>query len=655
MKYLFIAVSILFATASAGEGMSGYTESLELPYNPYSNEILPYMFNDEKPHIEMLNHLYGFDQPLESCFSSESPSQNCFIPFSNSEEYCSKHPRICKSRENDSKTPVAYISVKENQGVSLKAHLSNNINDNYCLVLHKYNDNGNNDQADFRHHKIINEGDPSYDIPYEWIKEGGIFKIYPHIGKIKNKKNDKKCNPQTNKQAILAFKVLPYTEIKKNFIYVQLDGKKLETHEEENSFTEERVKNNFNEVFNQAVVYEGLTPQTASDFDKIELEENEIPIKNKVTKEKYKMVNISDLIEIDITNPEDDFIETIKAKALKKFNLLFSDQQKLQEQYRFFVEDQSKVSPYFRMVFVINKERKKWRIKKCGKGNGDLSSCPYFFPEEEHKDTKYRVYSDGTCLGAIDGDKPVTIKIIYDDYGEEHYYAFLEDNTPVTGDCNIIYTDNGYPVFPSKAGVTSNIKGGNLPFLKANNNVPVGSITIAIRGKGESAQYTLIHELGHSFGLADVSMSDIYKILEYDTKSKPVYQNNEGKKDYRLYKNNLYASSETNLMTWQQPTGKKIRYRGTQVVSTGGTDYYTDVDDPNSYVGSIERPFSGNGENQWECARFCYNNDALNSEDRKEYWQKKVYSSKVEDKNKFDEMYENSIKPPKITVLDKKP
>ena len=93
MKHLFIVLSILLVSTYAADDMGGNTGSIdpdgtyELPHNPHSGNIEPYTFQAEKPHIEIdPNHLYGFDQPLETCFNSENPPQYCFIPYSPSEE-----------------------------------------------------------------------------------------------------------------------------------------------------------------------------------------------------------------------------------------------------------------------------------------------------------------------------------------------------------------------------------------------------------------------------------------------------------------------------------------------------------------------------------------------------------------------------------------
>lgn len=637
MKYLFIAVSILFATASAGEDMSGYTETIfdeetfDLPHNPFSGYIEPYSFSEEKPHIEMINHLYGFDQPLENCFNSEKPSQSCFIPFPNSEQYCSEHKRLCDYKKADSKTPVAYISVKEGLGISIKTHLSNKSYSSYCLVLQKYNDD--DDKTDFRHQKTINEKDPSYDIPYEWIKEGGIFKIYPHNSKIKNKTNDKKCNPQTtNKQAILAFKVLPYTEVTKNVVYVEINGDPNDnpwtpdtpncTNEIkegccENGFTEACVKTVLKDVYNQAVIDVNVTPEQAS---------------------KYTLNN--ELMKVTMTNPYGSSYTYSKIK--ENVEKIISNSQIAQD----------KSSQYWHTIIAINKERKKWNLHTCVSENSkelgitDITNCKNygFKPEAEDINTNYYIYNQitGNISSKVEAEIRVNQKIV-NNKPEIHYYVYTNGKPHPYKNGDVLYTDNGYPVIPEADCILGNTLAFSDP-LRAkdlhDNYLAYGSLIFVPRRIGHLGLYTLSHELGHSFGLTDVSMSNVNR-----TTKEAIYKNSEGnhgefensdrtKKGPREYRIPL-ASSESNLMSWKAPTGGKLRYRPVPIACTGGTQYYKATKEKNDskgnkYLGydeekgvwgsAIERLIIDGIENkdnlkdedwlelnQWECIRGnCY-------------------------------------------------
>ena len=658
MKYLLIAVSFLFATASAGEDISGYTGSVvsekdfELPYNPFSGKIETYTFNDEKPHIELVNHLYGFDQPLESCFSDKNPSQNCFIPFpDDAKEFCSdKHNKksyLCKFSKENAKTPVAYISIKENQSISIKAHLSYKINKKYCLALHKYNDN--EDKGSFLYARIIDNDQSSEEIPYDIIKDGGIFKIYPHNSEIQNEKNDKKCNPQTdNKQAILAFQVLPYKEITKNIVYVELNGDpkdpwKPDNTSCENGFTEGCVNTILKEVYNQAVIDVKTNPESSDDFHR------------------------SSLIDVWMTNPDGSSYtyETIK----KKVEDIIKEPEVAQ----------NKDSKYWHFVIAINKVRKLWELGKCvsaeSKETGkitDITNCGIygFRPENEHKDTHYFIYNRIT--GNITSKKEAKIRVkqrIEDNKPKMQYYVFTKEDPNgqyehhpyKNGD--ILFTDDGYPVIPKKECITGSTLAFSDPLAsndKHDGYLAYGSLILVPRRTGKSGLYTLMHELGHSFGLTDVSVSNVYKTTEtaiYATNNENdhglfVNENstNLGEREY----NNKYASTESNIMSWKFPTGNKLRYRPVPIACTGGTKYYKATmekkdEDGNIYTGyddekgtwgtSIERLIldgikdKNNIEdkdwqelNQWECIRGnCYNSkysSTYSTNARKTYYER---------------------------------
>lgn len=95
---------------------------------------------------------------------------------------------------------------------------------------------------------------------------------------------------------------------------------------------------------------------------------------------------------------------------------------------------------------------------------------------------------------------------------------------------------------------------------------------------GESSQYTILHELGHSLGLLD-----IYKDVN-DGTYKRFYD-----EDRKFIQEN--ATSEANLMTYAIPIGPKLRYRNSRPVYTGT---------------NVLR--EGLLENQWKCV----NQDSCN-------------------------------------------
>ncbi len=174
----------------------------------------------------------------------------------------------------------------------------------------------------------------------------------------------------TNLQRKITLKAYP--PITKHIIYAQLDGDGWETDDTncDKGFTENCVRTYFDEkVFNQAVV--------------------KVDIGNIFEDEKYKDASFEIKkdyrVEIELTAPTDD---------VAKF---------LEEQAYNYVKD--KDPKYWHFVYAINKERKRWHLKRCSMIQGDLSTCPGFDPEAESSNTTYYMYSDYVESNCLDGKK----------------------------------------------------------------------------------------------------------------------------------------------------------------------------------------------------------------------------------------------------------
>lgn len=582
--------------AKSGEINDG---TFDLPHNPYTGEIKDIRWNNLAPIIEEdPNHEYGFDSdPLD-------------------------------------KDPYVYISTKKGENVLFKPHLSNIAYDKYCLI--HYPDKVNPKE----YLEEIKDGE-THTILSEYIGSESIFLLYGATNK-----NEKRCYKPTKKEYFKAIKILPYNPVTKNFIYVEINGKKNDSwdvQKEQNGFTKDSVIKYFNKVYNQAVVYPNIK---YGEKDAYGVEQPYV---------------INDLIEVNMTEPTDDAYNKLIINALE----IISNQ----------LNQDNTDDPFWHFIYVINKERKRWDLEKCSDANYNLNKCvPTFNPENDYPKAKYYMYRKENKPGCKDNgikigaENSINIEIRTKPSGEldndgnmvRDHYAYYNGKKIEYTECDVLYTDDGYPVIPSSDGVygglaalslrlkgSYDLKKGKYEIKIHDKYLPFGSIIIVPRGKGPSAHYTLMHELGHSFGLTDAQAYALYKKKEYD-----------GKNNENSY-TNTYASPETNLMAWQQPTGKKIRYRETPIACTGGTTYYNGpTPDLNYYLGAVERLVGGKGENQWECIRNCYLNNFSYFE-RKNFWEKKVVCEEDNDKNrtntnqnKFQEIFEQSMKG-KIIDLDK--
>ena len=597
MKKLIAILSVVLYTVSFSTDVEGYTvrfeETNELSYNPYTGEIKPFVefyASTTIPYItETPNYAYGFDARPKECFEKDDP-EYCNVKVGTKLIY-----------------PIVYISVKEGDKASFVAHNITN-KDLYpggYILMHDQKYTKGKDGLTLVNKSRTKHGKPTEDISYpidvKTLSDGGMFTLCGAIEKkVKGKVvKDKEGNTiYTCSKDVLKIQVIPYDKKIKEFIYVQLDGEKSTTESDiysdgwnplkedpENSFTEEKVVQNFNKVFKQALVEaSSVTKGTKNEPFKVE-----------------------DLISIDMTNPNDFWYKLLKEKAY---------------QFRHLIEQKDdKSSAHWRVVFAINKERKKWTLKYCKKNkkdsdkNIDLRFCNGFNPEQEPSYTKYYIYSPNEECEKISKIKQkktlVTIRkktVIEDGIEMNHYYLFGEKNNNINySSCNILYTDNGYPVVPNEDGVTGGAAAITYfnPEKLIEKNLPYESTVFAPRGKGESRQHTIVHEIAHSLGYTDIAKTGIK--IEKETKKGVDFENE-------------YATSETNLMTWQDPTGKKIRYRETPIACSGGVKIKYIIAPGKEYTIIKEQAFTGKGEKQWECIRDCYTEDFAKHPNRKKYW-----------------------------------
>ena len=471
-----------------------------------------------------------------------------------------RSPDGIKSPGNDD---VVYISVEIGKTASFVPHLS---------------------KEGYTQYKLVNEDDSSDEIPLTngvlaeitnaELANDGAHLTYSLYGYDKEwKKIDKRIE-------VLAYELIP-----KNFIYVQLDGDGWNDNGDENSFTKSRVDQHFNEVFGQAVVYANSTEEPASKY------------------------GVSSLIEVDMINPDtkDLFCKQLKANV-----------QEIVENTDAAVNTDS---PYWHIVFAINKERKIWPLENSVNADYELKLGWTFDPRQESKSTTYYMVGTDGCEDGV-GSTPIEVEIRRDKSSSAKFYAFKNGKKVEFASCDILYTDNGYPVIPNVDGVYEGTGAFSDPILTSvvyDRYLPYGSFVLVPRGVGDVAQNILMHEMGHSFGLTDVERSAQYM-------EKEMVLTQIGGATYTTTYKNTYASSETNLMSWLSPLGKRVRYRNTPIVCTGGTDYYVSLEseetkkfDSRSFLGSLERPVENGYENQWECIRNCFRSEFATDE-RKEFW-----------------------------------
>ena len=661
MKKLLIILSAVFVAACSDGEIGGYTESIIKGANaPESNASLeqqPSLLKkssspldedlsglDEEELREKLMNSYpwpkpeGVAAPSSSSGSGESSgsSQNILegsLPMPHNPIYLraeeiqtfdwrnvnatfaedTQH-KYGFDQDPKGKDPNIYISTKENEGIRVMPYFSSIAYDNFYLHDESSNtvDFGGKDPQLFK------------DKPTQLSDKKTTYVLYG-CRKIPLRRQPSPSCYNLRKK----IHVLPYTLKTKNIVYTQIDGDGWNSQDSEcnKGFNETCVTDIFNKIYNQAVV--------------------NVNIAEKGSQKDYKL---DGLIEVSMNNQEENkyVLKDLLEKTVDKINksgALEKDE---------FGKYKNTDNPYWHIVFAVNKVRKKWDLSKCISSTYDLSSCKKFHPEDEPANTEYRLYNKDNGPNPKT-DPIVEIKMIQTlnslDEVVMHYYIEKKGNPfPYQySPKEVLYTDNGYPVIPYPKEPSGLVGAVSIPLDKKFNKnlelfddyLPYGSIIFVPRKAGKTGYYMLMHELGHSFGLTDVAKSYVFKFIEDDRERGSFYLNKYGNmgKGNRKYEN-FYASSETNLMSWQTPNGIKLRYRPSQMVCTGGTVYYKkslnvvldggrikkEFDQTQGTYGAVERVVKikndknervlGYEINQWECIRGnCYDQDFSSSDD----------------------------------------
>ena len=218
-----------------------YNLTDDLPYNPYTREILDYNKelvemgkSDLLPVIEKTDkYPYGFDNPPHNCYTATPPT-SCF----------------------DGKIPITYISVKFGEKASFKLqNISKKTKyayDKYLLLqekkyiekdgkrtlVNKYTIKDLDKEDDLDNPKIAQKliDNEEKTIEVKTLDNGGIYTV---LGRGRSWERIMKIN------------IIPYTMVQKKFFYIQLDGeegvdgdgKKWNplTEDKENSYTKEKI------------------------------------------------------------------------------------------------------------------------------------------------------------------------------------------------------------------------------------------------------------------------------------------------------------------------------------------------------------------------------------------------------------------------------
>lgn len=329
-------------------------------------------------------------------------------------------------------------------------------------------------------------------------------------------------------------KVLSYPIKYKDIYFVPLNYG-FEADKDLYAFTKDRVKTNFDDVYSQVVMYANVIERDPSFYDN-----------------GTSTIDLSKIIQINMFHPESrilsemiDYAFSRAASDIPSGTLAKDlDVSKIKERH---------------VVFTINKERKYWSLESVYGGDGSLNWLPGLNPYGA-VNPKYAIQSMGTCEDGVGPNPiPVTIRQI-----SGQLYAYSNGVKAKFGPCDILYTDDELPIVPSNSGAYA------FSCTMGYNGFVYGSVIVFPRATSQSSAYSLLHELGHSFGLTDV------------------VQNNKDEAGQ--------PTTETNVMSWIVPSGRKLRYHGANVAYTSGGPWHRECpvrkDDKTLVY-----------QNQWACLR----------------------------------------------------
>lgn len=617
MKIIFIALSIIFFSACSNVEVSGYTESIvknaknsvsssssekeskseETKISALEEDLSS--LDDESLREKLLNY-YPWPKPKADPTPepkaepkySETTDLKYSTPDGYVEIYSWKETKVSFNepasyeygfdRDPTDLDPIVYISVLE------PSLISPSLNSKAKFIPHY------TAGTTYSEYRLLHEKNSLEDIN----KEEALLKSSEEKELDKTGEYTLYGKNKRGKWIELANKidVIPYSKIIKNITVIEMNGdKKISDIDKDNNnfITAQSIKESFNNVFNQALVYANINGANEENKESITIER----------------IGKNELVEIDMQRPTDDFL----------INALLETSTNLQK------EGQKEDSKYWHVIYAINKARKIWYLDDC---QGDLKKCNQFKPYLESNKTTYKLVTmKEPCDDWKNKEKEEDVSIRISKDGKFYHLFNKKLNKFINNlECKVLYTDNGFPIIPTINGVLDGDFAVNI-FLddklnenwgdKLNENwgspvfsfpkfqphdsyLPRGGMAIVPRRAGSpSQQYAAIHELGHTFGLTDVAQSELFLPSDiYDISIQDI--------DARQ----IYASYETNLMSWQTPNGKRIRYRSTPIACTRGKQYYNSE---GKYIGSVELLNLEGSEKQWECVRGkCYDSKYKN-------------------------------------------
>ena len=219
---------------------------------------------------------------------------------------------------------------------------------------------------------------------------------------------------------------------------------------------------------------------------------------------------------------------------------------------------------YENLNAVINLCQKEEESGPIGIGDDDVI-C-----NKKANSLSMRLYND--CSKSI---IPVQMKIGTYNKDEDSFFASISGAGSFDRKCMYFVYADVFPFVPDDAQTAQVTM---CEYKSKANKAVIGGLVWGAHLNGGASLNTFVHEIGHSYGLTDL----------YITDDEPTFAETYTS----MY--NTFAFDEGNIMFWRIPSGQRIRYRPLFVVNTGTSDSY----------GLNHNDLSPDAtENQWECIR----------------------------------------------------
>lgn len=179
--------------------------------------------------------------------------------------------------------------------------------------------------------------------------------------------------------------------------------------------------------------------------------------------------------------------------------------------------------------------------------------------------------------GCTKNDYSVQMKISAYNRDDDSFFASISGAGSFDRKCQYFVYADVFPFVPDDAQ-TAQVTISELKSKK--DKAVIGGLVWGAHLNGGASLNTIVHEIGHSYGLTDLYIAD----------DEPTYASTYA----AAY--NTFAFDEGNIMFWQIPSGQRIRYRPLFVVKTGSNDRCILGKDSEGHV-------VYGVENQWDCIR----------------------------------------------------